>query len=888
MFGLIARRVNRFCFILVFSLRALALSVVAGVAWSQPLVVETDVPLIEDPVVIDFTVRDRVDWKIESTSRALESGMPDLAIGLAEGLLSGEVELSKAQAKVLRYVVIDGNLALRAYDEAERSMGAVEKDDAKYQLRKALLSFGLMENPQDYGEAVALIDGSELSEGERAWLWMLRGWVANSAGDVDEAALHFAKSKEYARRESPSLEAQIEYLEFRAQLLAVEGELSLVAIESAFEKNRDKLIGFRFGQILALLYFEVGQVDEALAFVNARLGELPSEYGDMREQYLLLKTLIAGVDLREGRSAARELIVGGENVQLMRIALRDVFQGCLATDDVKTNYLKGLLTELIDQRPDHVLLDELLYYRSVSRFMAGDYDGAERDANLLQGRYVDSPYQRGMLSVLASSAWQRSRFRTAASYLSRLRAEFATGYEAVELSSLIADCYFRAGLQAGTVDDFLNAAEAYSVALAEMPAGARFNRVFFQLVSSYLRGGDLANALVVLDSNDFKTKADELMRWRAEWKLVNAMRATGQSESAYDRTQAAVRSTDGELKLRFLWLAAKLSLESGHPTDTENWVLSLEEFLVRQGADAFDAPLVDEVRSNVWMTQAEAEFSFGQAEDAVAILNRLRQEYAGYDAALNSYLVEARYLSSENRTVEAQRLLIYLADNFPDSRYAPMALYEAALNAERRGQDSFLDQAKVLLERIAQDYPDSEMVYYARLKQGDLLRKLNQFSAAQQVYELLENEYRDRPDRYLAQISLADALMARAIEDPAKFEAAIIRLELLLDLPDVPQDLRVEAGYKLGVAWQNQGETRQAKQAFWTLFDIVSQVDGGATSLGPKGNYWYSRSLFALADIAKFENDVDKAREFYLYVVDGGLWGEELARAQLDRLANGG
>ncbi|MCH6258734.1 hypothetical protein MLD52_19405 [Puniceicoccaceae bacterium K14] len=864
---------------------------VAPLTWGQvPFELEEpDVPFDQEGAVVDFAVQENLQWKVESALRALRSGLPDLASGLAEDLLAERAGgLTKEQTKVLHYTIIDSKLAMRAYGEAELWLEKVEKDDASYRLRKALVSFGLMENAQVYAESVSLISEEELSEGDRAWLWMLRGWVANADGETDAAAEDFARAKEYARDQSPDLAAQIEYLEFRAKLLIVESDLSLSELESAYSKNRQKLVGYRVGQVLALLYFEVGQVEEALAFVDARLSELPIEFGDMREQYLLLKALIAGVDRFEGRSAARELIANGENVLLMRVALRNVFRGCLAAGDVKSNYLNSLLSDLIDQKADHILLDELLYYRSVSRFMEGDYDAALRDANLLQSRYVDSPYQRGMLSVLASSEWQRSRFRTAASHLSRLRAEFAVDYEVVELSSLIADCYFRAGLQAGTIDDFSNAAEAYGVALAEMPAGGRFSRVYSQLVSSYLRSGDFENARGVLDSKEFSAKVDDLVRWRAEWKFLTAMRSSGRSEAAYDRAQAAVRSTEGELKLRFLWLASKLSLESGHPSDTENWVLSLEEFLAVEGEDAFDGPLIDEVRSSALMTQAEAEFSFDRPEQAVAILNRLREEYAGYDAALLSYLVEARYLTSENRTVEAQRLLVYLADNFKESRYAPMALFEAALNAERRGQDSFLDQAKILLERIAQDYPDSEMVYYARLRLGDLLRKLNQFSAAQQMYEHLENQYRDRADRYLAQISLADALMARAIEDPSKFEAAISRLELLLDLPDVPLDLRVEAGYKLGVAWQNQGETRRAKQAFWTLFDVVNQVYEGAESLGPKGNYWYSRSLFALADISKFENDVDGARKFYGYVVSGGLWGEELARAQLDRLASGG
>ena len=259
----------------------------------------------------------------------------------------------------------------------------------------------------------------------------------------------------------------------------------------------------------------------------------------------------------------------------------------------------------------------------------------------------------------------------------------------------------------------------------------------------------------------------------------------------------------------------------------------------------------------------------------------MRANYGDYEAALFSYIIQARYFSSVTRTVDAQQRLVYLADNYPESRLAPMALYEAALNAEKRGQDNLLDQANQLLERIARDYPDSDVVYYARLKQADLLRKLNQFATAQQLYELLENQYRDRSDRYLAQISLADTLMARSVEDPAKFDAAISRLELLMDLPDVPVDLRVEAGYKLGMAWKNSAEPGKAKQAFWTLYDLVLGERNLTSSLGAKGRYWLSRSLFALADLESDEGNLDRAQGFYRIIISLRLSGYELAKAKL-------
>ena len=49
---------------------------------------------------------------------------------------------------------------------------------------------------------------------------------------------------------------------------------------------------------------------------------------------------------------------------------------------------------------------------------------------------------------------------------------------------------------------------------------------------------------------------------------------------------------------------------------------------------------------------------------------------------------------------------------------------EAALQAERRGQDANFAEANRLIEDLVKKYPSSDLVFYARLKQGDLLRKL--------------------------------------------------------------------------------------------------------------------------------------------------------------------
>jgi TolA-binding protein len=297
-----------------------------------------------------------------------------------------------------------------------------------------------------------------------------------------------------------------------------------------------------------------------------------------------------------------------------------------------------------------------------------------------------------------------------------------------------------------------------------------------------------------------------------------------------------------------------------------------------------DPEFVNQVESDALLTLAESLLKSDQIEEGLAILARVRNEFGGSESAERSYLVEARHLADQDLVVESSQLLNVLVADNPQSKFAPLALYEIALNAEKRGQGEYLNQALELLDRITRDYPDSDLVYYARLKQGNLARRLNKFETAEVVYESLENTYRDRPDRYWAQISLADTLIARASEDPSKFEAGIARLELLMDLPNVPIELRVEAGYKIGTAWETQGEKSKAKAAYWDLYDLFVLKEEGIQSLGKKGRYWLSRSMFELAEISENESNLDIAVEFYEKIELLGLVGSELARARIEQL----
>ena len=822
-------------------------------------------------------------WKVSDAQRALEVGLDDLAYHTAVDAL--ELESDERKRRELQLVAIDALLASSKPDEAAEWLERHFKDDQSpdIRLRLALVAFA-KDDREAASRYLENLSVDQFEGGSLAWLRLMEGWIAIRVGDEELARVHWENAQEAAEGVSSALASQVAYLIYRYEL-QYEGmdQLDFDSLRSDYEREQGTEVGYRYAQQMAAILADRGERIEATTLIEEQLATLPTEFNFLRDQFHLLLAINSNLDGESGRGAARSLVINGSDEQLMRICLQHVFALGLEKTDERNAFLVELLDEIIDLDTEHPLVGEALYYRSFIGFLKGRYEEVEPDADRLLTEFRGSVYNKGALALLASSAWQNNRYRIAAGLLRQLRDEYVADDQKSELRAFIGDCYFRAGLQSGLLDDFVSAADAYAKALEEANDEAIAGPLFFQLALSHLRAGNIAQALLVLDDSEIRSKADSSNIWRSEWMALKEMRRTGVAAEAYERVQVSLNQEelDTDLRSRFLWLAAKLSIESGQPDETSVWVELLDELLSQSPEGSFGSEFASEVRSSSRLALAESHFAQNQPDDAIRILEALRLEFPGRDAALLSYLSQARYLSSQNRTVEAQNLLVSLADEYPASRYAPMALYEAAINAERRGQDAFLTQANQLLQRIAQDYPDSEVVYYARLKQADLSRKLNRFGAAQQIYELLENTYRDRPDRYLAQLYLATTLRAQAAEDPSKFDAAVNRFELLVDLPDVPLDVRVEAGYQLGVAWEGQGEWIKAKRVYWSLQDMILEEEEQLPRLTADGWYWLARTLFKLAELLEKEGDVDEANSFYQKIVDLRLSGAETAKARM-------
>ncbi|MEM9159250.1 MAG: tetratricopeptide repeat protein, partial [Verrucomicrobiota bacterium] len=600
----------------------------AGLAWGQ-------IPLDDGERAEAWENRKSVVWKIESARRALGMGLYDLAVLEADAVLEMRDSVDTGALEQVRLIKADALLASGEVGQASRIYTSLRGEDLAdlRMLRRAMVDFSRRDvEAAQIKLAQVNLDLEKLRQSDVAWWSFLKGWVELRLGSI-ESAEGFFDTAGKAALESPALKAQLSYLEFRLKI-SNGAALDRDELEGAYNDAVGTEIGYEYAKQLAIVLAEEGELERAIALLELQLGNLPEAYREIRDGLLLSELTLATVNRVEGQDAAENLLMNGRSEALMRAGLQQLVSSSMGQGGDLEEFLRERLDAIIVVGAGHPLLDETYYYRGALNFFTGDFDAAEEDARRFEELFPESEYRRGVYALRASTAWRSHLYRTAASALSRLRNEYAERYESTALAALIADCYFRAGVQGNSAEDFRSAAGAYRDAIEPMSKGKEAGETFYQLVLSYLKSGDIEEARRMVDSPDLRAKASSRYLWRAEWMLLEAMRASVDfAHQAYQRVQVDVNAVhnDDELHLRFLWMGTKLTLEAGEPDETKEWADRFESFVVGVPEGTFEEELIGEARSSVLLTLADSYFAIDDAEEAIKVLNTLREEYAQFE-----------------------------------------------------------------------------------------------------------------------------------------------------------------------------------------------------------------------------------------------------------------
>jgi len=820
----------------------------------------------------------------EAAQRALQMGFPSLANQLIQELLAK----SDLPQDLRNELVLDRAVALlddNRVSEAEQAL----KDYVGAPTPTFHLRVGLVAGRQRRFDVVRTELGAfkpeELPTADRGWYYFLQGLVAESANDFNRAGQMYQQAIDAAH--SSVQKARFVLAREQSHLaLGETNEGQIAAYRQNMERYAGRALGYRAVSDLAIALNSRGDRGGAISVLQTQLQNLPREQRLVSDEWMLLLGMIAGPADGTGRNALRNLLTSGTDRDKQRVALQLLARN--AAQPSRREEFQAKLDELISAAKPHPLLEELLLFRaqlalSDRKEGQANLTRAEEDVNQLLQRFPGSQLKGFAYGILTNAAWERGQYRNAANLAVKSREQLHPGETWARLGLLVAEAYYRA-------NDFASAAEAYRVALDELPAGVPAGDLIFQEVLAEIHAGRFEEAAKLVDERSHDPRFDALNRWQAEWNLTRALQADGKSILAYGRLNQILdiapeaASIPPELRARMKWLQARLAFDVGELQRTVTLTTALLGSL-----DALEKNLKADIASTTMLLQVQANFAINHdapSEQTTSLLQRLRAEYPTTEAAAQSFLFEADAAARKGQLVEAQTLLTSLADNFPKSHWAPTALYQAAGYGEQRGQTRTYLDANTLIERLVHDYPDSDLVFYARMKQGDLMRRLSEFGRAQLAYASLDNDpaFANHPDRSAAQLALADTHAAQAANEPDHLEQAHRIYERLLDLPTAPIALRMEAGYKYGLSLSRHGQTDTAIRVWGSVMNFLLTANGKTDSFGPKGRYWLSRTLLYFGDLLRTEGKLEQAREAYDLVIASGLPGGSLAQEAIGRL----
>lgn len=743
----------------------------------------------------------------------------------------------------------------------------------------------------------------ELPPGDLAWYWFLAGALYDTASpqDISKANEYYVKAEQAAPTALARARFQLAAEQVRLWGLGVPEAPVLEQARRNYEQWQGRTEGYRYAQVYAVLLAKANRAADAIQFLQRQvLQTLPAAERHWRDEFNLLLGLIGDRGANPaGRAALAQLLESGANAERQRQALHLLFAA--SQTDSGRGQLTSQLTRLITAQPPHQIRDALLFYRAQLSLTDRKFALAEDDANTFVRDFPGSPLRPHAFGILTQSAWEQRRYRMAAENARRAREALGAVVPnapetqrpglarlRAELGVLEAEAWYRAA-------DFRSSADAYATVLREHGEGLpaeRVGEVMFQRVLAETKTNPAA-AGAVLDQLSGAANFDLESRWRAEWSLARALQVDGQTAQAYDRvnrllsaTGAAAESLAPELRARMAWLQARLAFDAGRPEQAVNLGTQLLASL-----GPVPERLRAEIASTTVLLQARAQFALGREAEALATLERLREQHKASEAAVYSFLVEADHFERQDKIDDARKILTRLVSDktYENNPYVPYALFQLAMLSERLGQPNNLEEANKRIEDLV-NRPiaagENDLIFAARLKQGDILRKLNQFPQAQQAYESLVNRYPQRRDVVFAQLALAQTHNAQSSADPSHADIAQLKFEELRDRVDAPLDVRVEAGYNLGALLLRRGKTEQAAVVWWRdvvtpfLIEAPAPLEPTATR-----RHWLARTLLELGALQEQLGRLDEAKAAYELLLRSGLGhGQALARAALERL----
>ena len=836
----------------------------------------------------------------ESSSKyaglALKQGLYSVAISLLKEKRNqskpGSPEYHETTLRLMDAYINTGRIeAVDQLLEEEQSRVEATKETGKgyrsrYGLREALLAY-LKQSPQVASRILDGIQSELLSAHERAWVSVIRGLVLETLGQHKQAQTLFRQALQ--QLSDPRERARVEAFLLRQKLH--QGEPSKATLESLREQYltyRGQSLGFTFAHDYIVALRQAGKQEKALKLLKREITLARERDASEEDHFLLLNALLLGLDSKQSSVVLKRLLEEGKVINLQRTSLELLLKQTAGNAEERKQlrvFLKDLLPKKDNPSNTHPLLEEITLTLGHLYYQANDLQSAESSALMLVEKYPGSIWKDEALKLLAFIGLQRQppQYRTAADYFSRMMEHIPPIESTIIWKLLAADCYFLNG-------DYGRAADIYGVALETLKQGAReAEYALYQRVLAALKQNKPGVAREYLDAYSAGDNEQLSARyWKAEWNYVNYLRRQKSYKKALDLLKNDVQQQYSQMealsRLRFMWLQARMYLLQGRLEGAAEICDSIIKKASKhegKASSSSNRSQIKEVLDHAMLLKGQALLQLNQIKQAQSVFDDLKDRAPDGSVSLRATFDMAQHYARNGQLIKAQQNLVNLVDHHPNRRLAAVALYDAALLAEQQGLPRTYEEAISMLERLLNDYPAHKLAFFAALKQGDLLRELNKFGDARGRYESILKNFSDHPLTHEVKMSLAYAKLGQAEGDSERLSSAALAFERLHDLPDLPEELRIEAGYMWSEALSKADRVKRAKEIRWQVIaQFLINRDRDAPFTG-KSAYWLARTIIVLAKQLEETGNWDEAQQLYTLLPEYGLPGRAIAKKHL-------
>lgn len=257
----------------------------------------------------------------------------------------------------------------------------------------------------------------------------------------------------------------------------------------------------------------------------------------------------------------------------------------------------------------------------------------------------------------------------------------------------------------------------------------------------------------------------------------------------------------------------------------------------RVTAEAADQDLAAHAR----FMQAMYHYRLGRDERALEICRQIMSNLPDAEWAPLVLFWIARFEYNAGQYAAAEKTFMEFSDRFPQHDLTPQAVLRSGLAAVK---DQQYVRGIERLGQIAARFPGSRYLAEARYYQAEAMVQLGRYAAAILLYEEVINQFPGNELAVLAWGRKGDCLYTLGSDRPERYEEAIVAYETVLSIPTVDADIRLQAGYKLGLVYERLDRESEALAQYYegvVLPYLVMQERGEA--VGRAGRTWFSRAV---------------------------------------------